>query len=103
MKHLKIKINESQKIVLNVKETYFKFKRSLIIACEQFKNIKVSLNNFHYKILNNHPLNFFETEELIKAIKIQDLNYSLYLLDNYYYCIFDFDLFWQTPLHWAAK
>ena len=98
-------INEAQKIDLNTKEIFLKFKRSLIIACEQFKHFRVSLNNFHkfYKNLNNHPLNFTETEELIKAIKVQDLNYSLYLLDNYYYCVFDFDLFWQTPLHWAAK
>ena len=98
-------IKKSKKIELDIKEIFLKFKRSLIIACEQFKHFRVSLNNFHkfYKNLNNHPLNFTETEELIKAIKVQDLNYSLYLLDNYYYCVFDFDLFWQTPLHWAAK
>jgi hypothetical protein len=97
-------ITNSKKVDLNISYLFLKFKKCILIACEQFKHLKINLNIFHkYYNLQNHPLNFPQTEELIKAIKIKDLNYSLYLLGNYYYCVIDFDLFWQTPLHWAAK
>ena len=91
--------------------TYSNNKHSII---ERFKRTVIKLSNFikqrkipekefrNYKLIE-HSFTYPETEDLINAIKIKNLDLCYKILDSHKYIVLDFDYFYLTPLHWAVK
>ena len=46
---------------------------------------------------------YSKTEELILAIRNKNYDLCCDILDNFKYIVLDYDYFYFTPLHWAAK
>ena len=91
--------------------TYSNNKHSII---ERFKRTVIKLSNFikqrkipekefrNYKLIE-HSFTYPETEDLINAIKIKNLDLCYKILDSHKYIVLDFDYCYLTPLHWAVK
>ena len=91
--------------------TYSNNKHSII---ERFKRTVIKLSNFikqrkipekefrNYKLIE-HSFTYPETEDLINAIKIKNLDLCYKILDSHKYIVLDFDYFYLRPLHWAVK
>ena len=89
---------------LNKKSLYEKIKSTIIKLSKYIKNLYVTIPEIlsQYKI-NKTYFSYNQTKELIRAIKIKNLNTCTKLLDNHKYIVLDFDFYYLTPLHWATK
>ena len=89
---------------LNKKSLYEKIKSTIIKLSKYIKNLYVTIPEIlnQYKIYKTY-FSYNQTKELIKAIKIKNLNTCTKLLDNHKYIVLDFDFYYLTPLHWATK
>ena len=88
----------------NKKALYEKIKSSIIKLSKYIKNLYVTLP----EILNQYKIyktcfSYKQTKEIIRDIKIKNLNACTKLLDNHKYIVLDFDFYYLTPLHWASK
>ena len=89
---------------LNKKSLYEKIKSTIIKLSKYIKNLYVTIPEIlnQYKIYKTY-FSYNQTKELIRAIKIKNLNTCTKLLDNHKYIVLDFDFYYLTPLHWATK
>ena len=68
------------------------------------KNLKIPISEIIKKYKTpKHIFNFEQTNHLNHFIKIKDLKKALLILSNCHYLVTDFDQFYLTPLHYAAK
>ena len=88
----------------NKKALYEKIKSTIIKLSKYLKNLYVSLPEILHKFkINKTCFSFGQTKELIRAIKIGNLNTCNKLLDYHKYIVLDYDFYYLTPLHWATK
>ena len=81
-----------------------KMKRIIIKASLHFKRIKLTLNDLYSYNNSNKFINKKQIfDNLIQCIKNKDIHNANVLLDNFKYLVLQYDLYKQTPLHWAAK
>ena len=88
----------------NKKALYEKIKSTIIKLSKYIKNLYVTIPEIlhQYKIYKN-CFSYSQTKELIRAIKIKNVNTCTKLLNNHKYIVLDFDFYYLTPLHWATK
>ena len=80
-----------------------RFKRTVIKLSNFIKQRKIPEKEFRNYKLIEHSFTYPETEDLINAIKIKNLDLCYKILDSHKYIVLDFDYFYLTPLHWAVK
>ena len=97
-------------IIKKEKEKYSKeeilsrMKQCIIKAAFHFKRLSITLNDLYtkYPIKNSKNYDYY-FDQLIKSIKINDLEKANSILDDYKFLVLHYDIFKQTPLHWVSK
>ena len=88
----------------NKKNLLEKFKEIIIKLSKYLKQLSVNVS----EIINNYKfikicLTYSQTRDLISAIKSKDISKCNEILDSYKFIVLDYDYYYLTPLHWAAK
>ena len=79
-------------------------KKCIIKAAIHFKRLSITLNDLYTKYLINDPAkNEIYLNKLIESIKYKNLEKANLILDEYKFLVLHYDVFKQTPLHWASK
>ena len=85
-------------------EILSRLKKCLIKAASHFKRLSITLNDLYTKYPINEPEKYeYYFNQLIKSIKMKDLEKANSILDDYKFLVLYYDIFKQTPLHWASK
>lgn len=104
LKEIKEMKQKNKEIKINKKALFNKLKKYLILLKSKLTMMSVYLNEIieNYKI-PTASYGFFNTHELIFAIKSKNIKLASNIIDNNRNIVLDYDYFNMTPLHWAAK
>ena len=106
LKEIKHDQNKEQNILIktNKKSLFNKFKKYIILLYLKLDLMSVYLG----EILTNYKnpktcYSYYATHDLFFSIKTKNLKLANSILDNNKYIVLDYDYFYMTALHWAAK
>ena len=95
---------KNEKVKYTKKEILSRMKKCIIKAAIHFKRLSITLNDLYTKYLINDPeKNEIYLNKLIESIKYKNLEKANLILDEYKFLVLHYDVFKQTPLHWASK